>query len=39
VGGADAGDRLMVAIAAAGVAGWVVSDEPLIATAWSWWRT
>ena len=33
VGGAEVGDRLMVAIAAAGVAGWAVADEPLIATA------
>ncbi len=32
VGGVSATERAMIAIAAAGVAGWVVADEPMLAT-------
>jgi hypothetical protein len=32
VGGVSRADRLMLAIAAAGALGWVVADEPLVAT-------
>jgi hypothetical protein len=33
VGGVSLGDRLILAIAAGGVLGWVVADEPFVATA------
>ena len=32
-GGVTAADRVMVAIAGAGVVGWIVADEPIVATA------
>jgi hypothetical protein len=31
-GGAGAVDKLLIAVAAAGVAGWIVADEPIVAT-------
>ena len=32
-GGVGASDRVMIAIAAGGVVGWIVADEPIVATA------
>ena len=32
-GGLSAGDRLMLAIACGGVIGWIIADEPIVATA------
>jgi hypothetical protein len=32
-GGMNAGDRVMIAIAGGGVIGWIVADEPIVATA------
>jgi hypothetical protein len=33
VGGVSAGDRAVMAIAGAGVIGWIIADEPIVATA------